>query len=191
MCFFLPPSCLQEMSFHIAPPTLPPTLLPLSPLPPFLPPSLPPFPFPPSPLTPHPFLPPPFSPPPSSLPPSLPPSPFPPSPLTPSSLPLSPLPPPPSLPSPISKTKGFEKEERVVYQIIEDSQKKGIWIRDIRMKSNLPLTQITRCVKLLESRKLVKSVRWAFSLLTPCRGVGFLTLCQPTTAAFFSCSSVL
>lgn len=58
-----------------------------------------------------------------------------------------------------SKTKGFEKEEKLVYQIIEDSGNKGIWIRDIRYKSNLPNTQINKILKLLESKKLVKNVK--------------------------------
>ena len=58
-----------------------------------------------------------------------------------------------------SKTKGFEKEERLVYQIIEDSGNKGIWIREIRIKSNLPQQQIVKTLKTLESKKLIKSVK--------------------------------
>ena len=63
------------------------------------------------------------------------------------------------LSSPSSKTKGFEKEERLVYQIIEDSGNKGIWIREIRIKSNLPQQQIVKTLKTLESKKLIKSVK--------------------------------
>ena len=55
--------------------------------------------------------------------------------------------------------KGFEVEERLVYQIIEDSGNKGIWIRDIRIKSNLGQTHIAKIVKTLESKKLIKSVK--------------------------------
>ena len=58
-----------------------------------------------------------------------------------------------------SKTKGFEKEEKLVYQVIEDSSNKGIWIRDIRFKSNLPHKQISKILKTLESKKLIKSVK--------------------------------
>ncbi len=58
-----------------------------------------------------------------------------------------------------SKTKGFEKEERLVYQIIEDSSNKGIWVRDIRIKCNLLQTQLMRILRSLESRKLIKSVK--------------------------------
>ena len=55
-----------------------------------------------------------------------------------------------------SKTKGFEKEERLVYQIIEDSGNKGIWTRDIRSMSNLGQAHLTKILKTLESKKLVK-----------------------------------
>ena len=46
-----------------------------------------------------------------------------------------------------------------MYQIIEDSGNKGIWIRDIRIKSNLVQTHIARVLKTLESKKLIKSVK--------------------------------
>ena len=35
----------------------------------------------------------------------------------------------------------------------------GIWIRDIRFKSNLPMTQVNKIVKNLESKKLIKAVK--------------------------------
>ena len=58
-----------------------------------------------------------------------------------------------------SKMKGCETEERLIYQIIEDSGNKGIWIRDIRNKSNLLQTQIMRTLKSLESKQFIKSVK--------------------------------
>lgn len=58
-----------------------------------------------------------------------------------------------------SSTKGFELEEKVVYQIIEGSGTKGIWTRDIRTSSNLTDLQINKCLKTLESKKLVKKVK--------------------------------
>lgn len=58
-----------------------------------------------------------------------------------------------------SKTKGFEKEERLVYQIIEDAGNKGIWMRDIRFKSNLLQAPTIKILRTLESKKLIKSVR--------------------------------
>lgn len=35
----------------------------------------------------------------------------------------------------------------------------GIWSRDIRFKSNLPLTEINKILKNLESKKLIKAVK--------------------------------
>lgn len=61
--------------------------------------------------------------------------------------------------SPTAFGKGFEREERLVYQLIESSGNKGIWIRDIKNKSNLIQTQISKILKKLESKKLIKSVK--------------------------------
>lgn len=58
-----------------------------------------------------------------------------------------------------SKTRGFEREERLVYQIIEDSSNKGIWTRDIRNSSNLGPAHVTKILKTLESKKLIKLVK--------------------------------
>ncbi|CAB4027401.1 DNA-directed RNA polymerase III subunit RPC6 [Paramuricea clavata] len=59
----------------------------------------------------------------------------------------------------VSKVKGFELEEKLVYQIIEEAGNKGIWIRDIRYKSNLQLTQVNKILKTLESKKLIKAIK--------------------------------
>lgn len=58
-----------------------------------------------------------------------------------------------------SKMKGSDNQEKLVYQIIEDAENKGIWSRDIRFKSNLPLTEINKILKNLESKKLIKAVK--------------------------------
>lgn len=55
--------------------------------------------------------------------------------------------------------KGSDNQEKLVYQIIEDAGNKGIWSRDIRYKSNLPLTEINKILKNLESKKLIKAVK--------------------------------
>ncbi|KAL3874059.1 hypothetical protein ACJMK2_037123 [Sinanodonta woodiana] len=55
--------------------------------------------------------------------------------------------------------KGSDQQEKLVYQIIKDSGNKGIWIRDIRYKSNLLLTQVNKILKNLESKKLIKAVK--------------------------------
>ncbi|KAL4238043.1 DNA-directed RNA polymerase III subunit RPC6 [Mactra antiquata] len=55
--------------------------------------------------------------------------------------------------------KGSDQQEKVVYQIIKDAGNKGIWIRDIRFKCNLLLTQVNKILKNLESKKLIKAVK--------------------------------
>lgn len=46
-----------------------------------------------------------------------------------------------------------------MYQIIEGSGNKGIWTREIRSQSNLPIIQIEKVLKLLKSKKLIKNVK--------------------------------
>ena len=46
-----------------------------------------------------------------------------------------------------------------MYQIIEDAGNKGIWMRDIRLKSNLLQAPTIKILRTLESKKLIKSVR--------------------------------
>ncbi|XP_063426527.1 DNA-directed RNA polymerase III subunit RPC6-like [Mytilus trossulus] len=58
-----------------------------------------------------------------------------------------------------SQAKGGDHQEKVVYQIIKEANNKGIWIRDIRYKSNLLLTQVNKILKNLESKKLIKAVK--------------------------------
>ena len=52
-----------------------------------------------------------------------------------------------------------DQEEKIVYEIIEESGNKGLWIRDIRVKSNLVQTQLNKVLKALESKKLIKAVK--------------------------------
>uniref|UniRef100_UPI0035902986 DNA-directed RNA polymerase III subunit RPC6 n=1 Tax=Myxine glutinosa TaxID=7769 RepID=UPI0035902986 len=58
-----------------------------------------------------------------------------------------------------SKVRGADNQEKLVYQIIEDAGNKGMWSRDIRFKSNLPLTEVNKILKSLESKKLIKAVK--------------------------------
>ncbi|KAG6462254.1 hypothetical protein O3G_MSEX013153 [Manduca sexta] len=55
--------------------------------------------------------------------------------------------------------KGADNEEKVVYNLIQESGNKGIWIRDIRLRSNLANTQLTKVLKSLESKKAIKAVK--------------------------------
>lgn len=56
------------------------------------------------------------------------------------------------------KTKGFEQEEKLIYQMIEDAGNIGIWIRDLRYKCGLQLAQVNKFIKNLESKKFIKAV---------------------------------
>lgn len=55
--------------------------------------------------------------------------------------------------------KGADNEEKIVYSIIEEGGNKGIWIRDIRVKSNLIMTQLNKILKNLENKKLIKAIK--------------------------------
>ncbi|CAG9769166.1 unnamed protein product [Ceutorhynchus assimilis] len=62
-------------------------------------------------------------------------------------------------PSKKTAAKGSDNEEKVVYKIIEEAGNKGIWIRDIRFKSNLNMTQLNKVLKSLETKKIIKAVK--------------------------------
>lgn len=55
--------------------------------------------------------------------------------------------------------KGADNEEKIVYRIIEEAGNEGIWIRDIRFKSNLMHTQLKKVLKSLETKKFIKVVK--------------------------------
>lgn len=57
------------------------------------------------------------------------------------------------------RPKGVIMKKKVVYRIIEEAGTKGIWIRDIRFKSNLNMTQLNKVLKSLEAKKLIKAVK--------------------------------
>ena len=52
-----------------------------------------------------------------------------------------------------------DQEEKIVFKIIENSGNVGVWIRDIRAKSNLGQTQLNKVLKSLETKRLIKSVK--------------------------------
>jgi len=53
------------------------------------------------------------------------------------------------------------QEQTLVYQIVEQAGSMGIWTREIKRKSNLPQPTLTKILKMLETRKLVK---WVFPI---------------------------
>ncbi|XP_067681256.1 DNA-directed RNA polymerase III subunit RPC6-like isoform X2 [Haliotis asinina] len=62
-------------------------------------------------------------------------------------------------PDAANQVKGADHQEKLVYQIIKEAGNIGIWIRDIRYKSNLLMTQLNKILKNLESKKLIKAVK--------------------------------
>lgn len=50
-------------------------------------------------------------------------------------------------------------DEMHVYQIIEASGTVGAWVRDIRQDTNIPQPRVTKILKVLETRLLVKTVK--------------------------------
>ncbi|GAM26056.1 hypothetical protein SAMD00019534_092310 [Acytostelium subglobosum LB1] len=57
------------------------------------------------------------------------------------------------------KFRGLTSDDMLVYQLIEQSKDKGTWTKELRLQSNLQQTQITKIIKLLEGRKLIKAVK--------------------------------
>jgi DNA-directed RNA polymerase III subunit RPC6 len=52
-----------------------------------------------------------------------------------------------------------DPEEKVIYKLIAAAGNKGVWLRDIRQASNLPMTQVTKLLKVLEGKKIVKAIK--------------------------------
>lgn len=50
-------------------------------------------------------------------------------------------------------------EERAVYQVIESAGSKGIWNRDIRHRVIISVSQMSKVLKNLETKKLIKAVK--------------------------------
>eukprot|EP00850_Spirogloea_muscicola_P011374 SM000070S21340 [mRNA] locus=s70:401309:404485:+ [translate_table: standard] len=57
------------------------------------------------------------------------------------------------------KFKGLSSEDMLVYQIIQQAGNMGIWTRDMKLRSNLQQPQITKILKTLEGRHLIKAVK--------------------------------
>lgn len=55
--------------------------------------------------------------------------------------------------------RGTGDEEQVVYLIVQASGNKGIWLRDIRIRSNLSTTELNKVIKSMESKKIIKAVK--------------------------------
>ncbi|KAK6728639.1 hypothetical protein RB195_005964 [Necator americanus] len=54
---------------------------------------------------------------------------------------------------------GATDEEQAIYTLIEDSKRKGIWIRELRDGSGLSQVQLRKVLKSLEQKKLIKNIK--------------------------------
>lgn len=53
----------------------------------------------------------------------------------------------------------MDNDEAVIYNIIEAGGNTGIWVKDIRTKSNLAMQPLSKILKNMETRKLIKAVK--------------------------------
>lgn len=71
----------------------------------------------------------------------------------------------------------LEDDEAIVYSYIRDAQNEGIWTKQLKSKSGLHQTIITRTLKSLESKSLIKAVK---SVKFPTRKIYMLKKLQPS-----------
>ncbi|KAL0217972.1 hypothetical protein RCL1_008820 [Eukaryota sp. TZLM3-RCL] len=57
------------------------------------------------------------------------------------------------------KLRHLEGDERTVYTHVARSGNMGIWIRDLRLQTELQQAQLTKLLKVLQTRKLIKAVK--------------------------------
>eukprot|EP00798_Chlamydomonas_sp_ICE-L_P004425 gene4425-14557_t len=58
-----------------------------------------------------------------------------------------------------AKFKGLNAEELMVYQVIKQAGNSGVWTKDMKFRTNLAQPHITKILKVLETRRLVKAVK--------------------------------
>lgn len=58
-----------------------------------------------------------------------------------------------------ARLKGASHDEHVVLDVISRSQNQGIWIKTLREETRLPQPQLSRVLKSLESKELIKHVK--------------------------------
>jgi len=67
----------------------------------------------------------------------------------------------------VFRLQGLGPEDRLVYQLIKQADNNGIWTKDLRVRSNLQPAVLTKVLKNLETKKIVKSVKSVEVLLPP------------------------
>ena len=58
-----------------------------------------------------------------------------------------------------SKTSNLSENERIVYQFIKGNGNRGIWVKEIKLKSGLHTQVVSSVIKSLEKNSLIKSVK--------------------------------
>lgn len=76
-----------------------------------------------------------------------------------------------------AKFKGLTTEELMVYQHIKTAGNMGIWTKDLRIRTNLAQPQVTKFLKALEARRLIKGVK---NVNNPSRKVYMLQELEPS-----------
>lgn len=77
----------------------------------------------------------------------------------------------------ISLIAGLEGDEKIVFQCIKTADNKGIWTKDLKTRTNLHQAVITKVLRSLESKKLIKSVK---SVKNATRKVYMLAKLEPS-----------
>jgi DNA-directed RNA polymerase III subunit RPC6 len=49
--------------------------------------------------------------------------------------------------------------EKIIYQLLKESGGKGLWLRDIRNKTNIPQSLVSKLLRTMESKKIIKSIK--------------------------------
>lgn len=57
------------------------------------------------------------------------------------------------------KLKGLAPECVLVYRLIEGTQRDGAWSKSLKMQSKLQMAQLTKAIKVLETKQLIKSFK--------------------------------
>ncbi|EDN07962.1 DNA-directed RNA polymerase III [Histoplasma capsulatum] len=75
------------------------------------------------------------------------------------------------------KLQNLNAEERLIYSVVESTGRSGVWTRTIKSRTNLHQTIVNRCLKSLETKNYIKSVR---NVKYPQRKMYMLSGLQPS-----------
>ncbi|KAH9470188.1 hypothetical protein Pst134EA_007453 [Puccinia striiformis f. sp. tritici] len=68
-------------------------------------------------------------------------------------------------------------DEKLVYDNISNAGNTGIWTKTLKMRTNIHQTNLTKCIKVLENKNLIKAVK---SVKFPTRKIYILSELQPS-----------